>query len=442
MRTKAGAGTAEPGGGGGPKSRAYFKRAQKILVGGVNSPVRAFGKVGGTPLVFKRAKGPWFWDLDGRRYTDYVLSWGPLILGHAHAAVLKAIGQAAARGTSFGACHPLEAELAEHIQGALPSCEKIRFVSSGTEATLSALRLARGVTGRRLILKFEGCYHGHGDSLLVKAGSGAQTSGRPDSLGVPPELARLTLNAPYNDLAAATAHFSRHGKDIAAVIVEPLAGNMGFVRPAPGFLAGLRKLCDRHGSVLIFDEVMTGFRVGLSGAQGLYRIKPDLTCLGKVIGGGLPAAALGGKRSLMDALAPLGGVYQAGTLSGNPLAMAAGLATLRAVSKPGFYQGLGQALDSLLDGFKGLFAQAGIPAQLDGEGSMFGLFFSLDPVRNLAGAMASDAAFFKRFFHAMLAQGVYLAPSPYEAAFISSAHSPVVLKSTLRSVERALDQIQ
>jgi glutamate-1-semialdehyde 2,1-aminomutase len=428
--------------GGGPKSKAYFKRAQGSLVGGVNSPVRSFLGVGGTPVVVDRAKGPWFWDLDGRRYTDYVLSWGPLLLGHAHPAVLKALREAAGRGTSFGACHPLEAEMAERVRDALPSCEKLRFVSSGTEATFSALRLARGVTGRSLILKFEGCYHGHSDSLLVKAGSGAQTLGRPDSKGVPAALARLTLSAPYNDLAAAEALFRAHGGDLAAVIVEPIAGNMGFVRPVPGFLKGLRRLCDRHGSLLIFDEVMTGFRVGWGGAQGLYRIRPDLTCLGKVIGGGLPVAAFGGRRALMDELAPLGGVYQAGTLSGNPLALAAGLATLKLAGQPGFYPGLGQSLDVLLQGWRKLFAQAGRPACVDGQGSLFGLFFSEKPVKDLDGAKASDADYFKRWFHALLAQGVYVAPSAFEAGFLSSAHSPAVLRETLRASERALERCE
>ena len=435
------AGPARPTRSARPRSEAYFRRAEGVLVGGVNSPVRAFRAVGGTPVVVDRARGPWFWDLDGRRYTDYVLSWGPLILGHAHPAVLRALRLAAARGTSYGACHPLEAELAERVRSALPSCERLRFVSSGTEATLSALRLARGATGRAMILKFEGCYHGHGDSLLVKAGSGAQTLGRPDSEGVPEALARLTLTAPYNDLAAAEALFRAHGKDLAAVIVEPVAGNMGFVRPLPGFLQGLRRLCDRHGSVLIFDEVMTGFRVAYSGAQGAFGIRPDLTCLGKVIGGGLPAAAFGGERRLMDLLAPLGPVYQAGTLSGNPLALAAGLATLKEAGKPGFYRGLGQKKDFLLQSWRRLFAQADIPVQLDGEGSMFGLFFSARPVHNLADAKAGDAERFKRWFHALLRQGVYVAPSAYEAAFMSSAHSPAVLKATVRATERALEKL-
>jgi len=426
---------------GGEKSAAYLRRAQNILVGGVNSPVRAFNAVGGLPLVVDHGRGPWFWDLDGNRYIDYVLSWGPLIVGHAHPAVLKALRRTAKRGTSFGACHPLEAELAERVRGALPSCEKIRFVSSGTEACFSALRLARGATGRPLILKFEGCYHGHADGLLVKAGSGAQTLGVPDSKGVPAAIAELTLTAPYNDLAAVEAVFSQHGRDLAAVIVEPFAGNMGFVRPAPGFLQGLRLLCDRHGSILIFDEVMTGFRVAWGGAQRLYNIRPDLTCLGKVIGGGLPAAAFGGRRDLMDELAPLGGVYQAGTLSGNPLAMAAGLATLDLACQPGFYDDLDQHMHGLFDGWRRLFAQAGRPLQLDSQGGLFGLFFSSAPVHNLSGAKASDTAFFIRWFHALLEEGVYVAPSPYEALFLSSTHTWRVVKATLRASERVLEKL-
>jgi glutamate-1-semialdehyde 2,1-aminomutase len=423
------------------KNKAYFKRAQKVLVGGVNSPVRAFKGVGGTPVSIAKAKGPYFWDLDGNRYIDYVLSWGPLILGHAHPAVLKAIRDTAAKGTSFGACHPLEAELAERVRDLYPSCEKLRFVSSGTEATLSALRLARGATGRSFILKFEGCYHGHGDSLLVKAGSGAQTLGTPDSKGVTAQVAQHTLTAPYNDLMAAQRLFETYGPQIAAVIVEPVAGNMGFVRPLPGFLQGLRLLCDRHQSLLIFDEVMTGFRVALRGAQGLFKIKPDLTCLGKVIGGGLPAAAFGGRREIMDQLAPLGPVYQAGTLSGNPLAMAAGLTMLTLLSKPGVYKGLQQGLDQLLGGWQRLFDQAGIPVQIDGEGSMFGLYFSRQPVHDLAGAKASDSAFFAKLYHALLAEGVYLAPSAFEAGFLSTAHGPAIIKATHQATARALTRL-
>jgi glutamate-1-semialdehyde 2,1-aminomutase len=417
-------------------------RASKVLVGGVNSPVRAFKAVGGTPVVVERAKGPYFWDLDGKRYIDYVLSWGPLILGHAHPAVLKAVRSAAARGTSFGACHRLEAELAEWVREFYPSCRKLRFVSSGTEAVLSALRLARGATGRPSILKFEGCYHGHADALLVKAGSGAQTLGVPDSKGVTASVARHTLTAPYNDLKAVERLFRKHGRDLAAVIVEPIAGNMGFVRPVPGFLAGLRRLCDRHGSLLIFDEVMTGFRVDLRGAQGLFGVRPDLTCFGKVIGGGLPAAAFGGRRELMDHLAPLGPVYQAGTLSGNPLALAAGLATLKIISKPGFYRGLNQILRALLAGWQALFAQAGVSVQLDGEGSLFGLYFSSQPVRDLVGAKASNSAFFAKFYHALLDEGVYLAPSAFEAGFLSAAHTASQIRATHAATARALTRLK
>jgi glutamate-1-semialdehyde 2,1-aminomutase len=425
-----------------PRSEAYFKRASRVLVGGVNSPVRAFKAVGGSPVAVDRAKGPWFWDLDGNRYADYVLSWGPLILGHAHPSVVRAVRAAAGRGASYGACHVAEAELAERVRAALPSCERVRFVSSGTEATMSALRLARGVTGRDLILKFEGCYHGHGDSLLVQAGSGALTFGRPDSKGVPAALARLTLSAPYNDLGRTRELFARHGKAIAAVIVEPFAGNMGFVRPVPGFLEGLRRLCDRFGAVLIFDEVMTGFRVGPGSAQGLFGIRPDLSCLGKVIGGGLPLAAFGGRREIMEELAPLGGVYQAGTLSGNPLALAAGLATLKECSGKGFYPGLAQRAEVLLDAWRRLMAQAGIPAQIDGEGGMFGLYFNAAPVRDLAAARKSDVAFFRKWFHALLENGVYVAPSAFEAGFVSSAHSPAVLRATLKASERALESLR
>ena len=424
-----------------PKSDAYFKRAQNVLVGGVNSPVRAFRNVGGTPVFVDHAKGARFWDIDGHAYIDYVLSWGPLILGHAPPAVLKAIRDAAARGTSYGACHPLEAELAERVRDAYPTCEKLRFVSSGTEATLSALRLARGVTGRPFILKFEGCYHGHGDSLLVKAGSGAATFGTPDSKGVTPQLAQHTLTVPYNDLAAVAAQFKRHSHQIAAIIVEPVVGNMGFVRPVPGFLQGLRKLCDQSGTLLIFDEVMTGFRVAYGGAQAHYKIKPDLTCLGKVIGGGLPAAAFGGRKALMDELAPLGGVYQAGTLSGNPVAMAAGLATLKVCGKPGFYKVLQQSLDSLLSGWQRLFDQAGVPAQVDGLGSMFGVYFSPSPVHNFGEASRSDLSFFKKYFHGMLQEGVYLAPSAYEAGFLSAAHTPALIRQTHQATERVLTRL-
>jgi glutamate-1-semialdehyde 2,1-aminomutase len=424
-----------------PKSAAYFRKAQKVMVGGVNSPVRAFKAVGGTPVIVRRGAGAHFWDLDGRRYTDYVLSWGPLILGHAPKPVLAALQKAAKRGTSFGACHELELALALEIQKAMPGLEKIRFVSSGTEATLSALRLARGVTGRDLILKFEGCYHGHSDALLVKAGSGAATLGIPDSSGVTPSQAKDTLTLAYNDVTALKALFARRGKKIAAVIVEPVVGNMGLVKPLPGFLEALRKLTRQSGALLIFDEVMTGFRVARGGAQKFYGIKPDLTCLGKVIGGGLPVAAFGGSARFMDQLAPLGPVYQAGTLSGNPLSLAAGLATLRAAAKPGFYAKIEKRLARLCRGWRELFREFGIPAQVSQAGTMFGIYFSPTPVHNFSQAKACDSRFFGRFFNAMLEEGIYLAPSAFEAGFISSAHTDAVISKTLEATRRALKSL-
>jgi glutamate-1-semialdehyde 2,1-aminomutase len=423
------------------KSAAYFKKASALLVGGVNSPVRAFKGVGGTPVVVAKGKGPYFWDLDGNRYIDYVLSWGPLILGHAPAVQVKAVQQAALKGSSYGACHELELELALALRKAVPSMEKIRFVSSGTEATLSALRLARGFTGRAGIVKFEGCYHGHGDALLVKAGSGAATLGIPDSQGVTKGQAQDTYTLPYNDIPALKALFKKRGKKIAALIVEPVVGNMGFVLPEKGFLEALRRETKKAGALLIFDEVMTGFRVGLGGAQGLYKIKPDLTCLGKVIGGGLPVGAFGGRAAIMDYLAPLGPVYQAGTLSGNPLAMASGLATLKALSRPGFYAELGKRMEQLGEGLRSCFAKYGIPAQVNWQGSMFGIYFSSQPVANFGQAQASNRAFFSRFFHALLEQGVYLAPSAFEAGFISSSHTDSVIRDTLKRVEKALKSL-
>lgn len=420
------------------RSERYFEKAQQRLVGGVNSPVRAFRRVGGTPIVVARGKGPYLWDLDETRYIDYVLSWGPLILGHAHPKVLSAIKTTAAKGTSFGACHPLELELAEMISKAIPSIQKIRFVSSGTEATLSALRLARGYTDRRYILKFEGCYHGHADGLLVKAGSGVATLGIPDSRGVTPAQAEETLTLPYNDIEGVKALFEAKGKELAAVIVEPIAGNMGMVLPLPGFLETLRDLCSANGSLLIFDEVMTGFRVAWGGAQSLYGIKPDLSCLGKVIGGGLPVGAFGGRADIMDLLAPLGPVYQAGTLSGNPIAMAAGLETLRACSKAGFYKALQGKLQTLTGAWKQLFESLEVPFQANVRGGMFGFFFSPYEIRNFEEAQASDQRHFLDFFHSMLRMGIYLAPSPFEAGFLSSAHTDRVIADTIRRSRKGI----
>jgi len=419
------------------RSTALFRRARKRIPGGVNSPVRAYHGVGGTPPFVVSGKGAYVTDEDGNRYVDYVGSWGPLILGHAHPAVLRAVREAAAKGTSFGAPTRLEVELAERVCGALPAVERVRFVSSGTEATMSALRLARAATGRKRILKFEGCYHGHADALLVAAGSGVATLGIPGSPGVPEEFVSLTLSAPYNDLAATAALFARYPGEIACVIVEPVAGNMGCVPPVPGFLAGLRELCDRQGALLIFDEVMTGFRVAWRGAQGLYGVRPDLTCLGKVVGGGLPAAAYGGRADLMAQIAPEGPVYQAGTLSGNPLAMAAGLATLAALRGRGVYPGLARRTRELSDGLAALARERGLPFTTAAVGGMFGFFFHRGPVRNFDDARKSHAERFRRFFHAMLEGGVYLAPSAYEAGFVSLAHGPREIARTLEAARGA-----
>jgi glutamate-1-semialdehyde 2,1-aminomutase len=422
----------------GTKSRALLRRAERVIPGGVNSPVRAYAAVGGSPPFIARGKGAYVWDADGRRYVDYVGSWGPLILGHAHPAVLRAVARAAARGTSFGAPTAGEVEIAETICAALPAVEMVRFVSSGTEATMSAIRLARGATGRKKILKFDGCYHGHADALLVGAGSGVATLGIPGSPGVPEEFVRLTVQAPYNDLAAVGEAFRLHGPELACVIVEPVAGNMGCVPPARGFLEGLRELCDRAGALLVFDEVMTGFRVAWGGAQELYGIRPDLTCLGKVVGGGLPAAAYGGRRELMLEIAPSGPVYQAGTLSGNPLAVAAGLETLRRLSKRGVYDALGAKARTLADGLAERASAAGVELTTAAVGGMFGFFFHPGPVNNFDDAKKSDAPRFRRFFAEMLARGVYLAPSAYEAGFVSLAHGERELSATLRAAEAAL----
>ncbi|HUO63795.1 MAG TPA: glutamate-1-semialdehyde 2,1-aminomutase [Terriglobales bacterium] len=405
-------------------SDALFAKAQRVIPGGVNSPVRAFRGVGGTPFFVAKAEGCRITDVDGRTYIDFLGSWGPLILGHAAPALVEAVGEALRRGTSYGAPTPGEVELAEIISRAVPTMEMVRLVSSGTEAAMSVIRLARGATGRDAIIKFEGCYHGHADSLLVKAGSGGATFGVPDSLGVPAALAQLTITVPFNDLAAVEAVMAARGREVAAIIVEPVAGNMGVVPPAAGFLQGLRALCDAHGALLIFDEVITGFRVAYGGAQALYGVRPDLTCLGKIIGGGLPVGAYGGMRAIMERVAPLGGVYQAGTLSGNPLAVAAGIATLRTLEKPGVYSRLEESGASLELGLAGGAKSAGVPLTVNRVGSMLTAFFSDSPVTDYASAKRSDTARYGRFFHAMLDGGVFLAASQFEAAFVSLAHSP------------------
>ncbi|HEX7466346.1 MAG TPA: glutamate-1-semialdehyde 2,1-aminomutase [Usitatibacter sp.] len=419
------------------RSRALFDRSQQVIPGGVNSPVRAFRAVGGTPLFIREGRGARVTDEDGREYIDYVGSWGPLILGHAHPEVVAAVGAAAARGLSFGAPTALELEMAELLTASLPSMEQVRLVSSGTEAVMSALRLARGYTGRSIILKFEGCYHGHSDSLLVKAGSGALTFGNPTSAGVPAELTSHTLVLDYNDPQQAADAFARHGDGIACVVLEPVAGNMNFVRPAQEFIDTLRSLCTRHGAVLLFDEVMTGFRVGPRGAQGVFGVEPDLTTLGKVIGGGLPVGAFGGRRDIMQKLAPVGPVYQAGTLSGNPVAVSAGLATLRRVLEPGFFDRLGATTTALVDGLAREARAAGVPFSGGSLGGMFGLFFRAQLPTTFAEVMQSDREAFNRFFHAMLERGVYLAPSAFEAGFVSSAHGAAELEATLGAARAA-----
>jgi glutamate-1-semialdehyde 2,1-aminomutase len=422
------------------RSRALFERSQQLIPGGVNSPVRAFRAVGGTPVFFREGRGAHLVDEDGREYIDYVGSWGPLILGHADPQVLEAIARAAARGLSFGAPTALELEMAELITRTLPSVEQVRLVSSGTEAVMSALRLARGFTGRKVIVKFEGCYHGHSDFLLVKAGSGALTFGNPTSAGVPEELTAHTLVLDYNDPQQATDAFAKYGRDIAAVVLEPVAGNMNFVRPSDEFLRTLRTLCTRDGAVLIFDEVMTGFRVGPGCAQGLFGIAPDLTTLGKVIGGGMPVGAFGGRRDIMQKLAPVGPVYQAGTLSGNPVAVTAGLATLKRVLEPGFFDRLGRTTSALVEGLAQAARAAGVTFCGASLGGMFGVFFRATPPRSFAEVMDSDREAFNRFFHAMLERGVYLAPSAYEAGFVSSAHTPADLQATFAAARDAFAQ--
>ncbi|WP_341920236.1 glutamate-1-semialdehyde 2,1-aminomutase [Polaromonas sp. YR568] len=423
------------------RNAALFERAKKLIPGGVNSPVRAFKAVGGTPRFVQRAQGAHFWDADGKRYIDYIGSWGPMILGHGHPAVVEAVQKAVLEGFSYGAPTEREVELAEEIVKLVPSIEMLRLVSSGTEATMSVIRLARGATGRSKIIKFEGCYHGHSDALLVKAGSGLATFGSPTSAGVPPEVVQHTLVLEYNHIAQLEEAFSVHGKDLACLMIEPIAGNMNFVRASVPFMKRCRELCTQYGALLVFDEVMTGFRVALGGAQSLYAqsipgFKPDMTALGKVIGGGMPMAAFGGTRAVMELLAPLGSVYQAGTLSGNPVATACGLATLRELQKPGFYEALGERTRSLVSGLTQAAAQSGVAFCGDSEGGMFG-FFLLDKLpQNYATVMTTDSPAFNRFFHAMLDQGVYYAPALYEAGFVSSAHSAADIAETVEAAAR------
>lgn len=419
-------------------SEQLFERAQRTIPGGVNSPVRAFKSVGGTPVFIDRADGAYIYDVDGKQYIDYVGSWGPMLLGHNHPAIREAVIKAAEKGLSFGAPCPAEIEMAELVSSLVPSMEMVRMVSSGTEATMSAIRLARGYTGRNTIVKFEGCYHGHADSLLVKAGSGALTLGVPNSPGVPADFAKYTLTSEFNNLPQLEALFAEHGDDIACIIVEPVAGNMNCIPPQPGFLQGLRDLCDQYGSVLIFDEVMTGFRVALGGAQAFYGIKPDLTTLGKIIGGGMPVGAFGGKKAIMQHIAPLGPVYQAGTLSGNPIAMAAGLAALKAISQPGVYEALSAKTATLLQGLKQAAADAGVALSTNQVGGMFGIFFTEQAeVSSYQQATQCNIDAFKRFFHLMLKEGVYLAPSAYEAGFLSLAHTDEDLARTLAAARRS-----
>jgi len=424
------------------RSETLFASARNVIPGGVNSPVRAFKGVGGIPVFFNKGEGAWLFDEDGNRYVDYVGSWGPLILGHRHPAVVQALKEQMELGLTFGAPTEKEGELAGLITELVPSIDSVRLVNSGTEATMSAIRLARGFTGRDKILKFEGCYHGHVDSLLVKAGSGALTLGSPDSLGVPQSTSSETYVLPYNDLDSVDSLFAQSGKEIACVIIEPVAGNMNLVPPGPGYLEGLRALCNQYGVVLIFDEVMTGFRTALGGAQSVYNIIPDLTTLGKVIGGGLPVGAFGGKKEIMDMLAPSGPVYQAGTLSGNPLAVTAGLTTLREISKPGFFEALTDKTAALLTGLKARADAAGIPFTTNQVGGMFGCFFSEDEkISHFSQVMACDTERFKHYFHQMLDSGIYLAPSAFEAGFVSAAHGDVELQLTLDAAEKAFARI-
>jgi glutamate-1-semialdehyde 2,1-aminomutase len=423
------------------RNTTLFERAKKVIPGGVNSPVRAFKAVGGTPRFVQRAQGAYFWDADGKRYIDYIGSWGPMILGHGHPAVLEAVQKAMMDGFSFGAPTEREVELAEEIIKLVPSIEMLRLVSSGTEAAMSALRLARGATGRSKIIKFEGCYHGHSDALLVKAGSGLATFGSPTSAGVPPEVVQHTLVLEYNNVTQLEECFALHGSSTACLMIEPIAGNMNFVRASVPFMKRCRELCTQYGALLIFDEVMTGFRVALGGAQSVYAklipgFKPDMTALGKVIGGGMPMAAFGGSRAVMEQLAPLGPVYQAGTLSGNPIATACGLATLRELQKPGFYEALGERTRSLVSGLTAAARKAGVPFCGDSEGGMFGFFLLGQLPQNYATVMTTDSPAFNKFFHAMLDAGVYYAPALYEAGFVSAAHSAEDIEATADAAAR------
>jgi glutamate-1-semialdehyde 2,1-aminomutase len=425
------------------QSHTLFEAAQRHIPGGVNSPVRAFKGVGGEPIFFKRAAGAYTYSESGDKYIDYVASWGPMIAGHAHPEVIKAVQETAANGLSFGAPTVIETVMADKLVELVPSMDMVRMVSSGTEATMSAIRLARGYTGRDKIVKFEGCYHGHSDSLLVKAGSGMLTFGEPSSPGVPAALAEHTVTLPYNDITAVKKAFGEIGKQIACIIVEPVAGNMNCIPPVPGFLEGLREVCDEYGSVLIFDEVMTGFRVSLGGAQGHYGVKPDMTTLGKVVGGGMPVGAFGGKRAIMEKLSPLGPVYQAGTLSGNPVAMAAGLATMKLIEQPGFYEGITAMVERLVNGIMAEAKKAGVPMSENHVGGMFGLFFTAEGKITSYGQAVEkcDAERFKKFFHGMLEEGVYLAPSAFEAGFVSSAHTDADIDATIAAAGRVLASI-
>ncbi len=423
------------------KSETLFERAQRTIPGGVNSPVRAFKAVGGTPRFIERADGPYMYDVDGNRYIDYINSWGPMVLGHNNPEIREAVIKASEFGLSYGAPTEAEIEMAELVSEIVPSMEMVRMVNSGTEATMSAIRLARGYTSKNKLLKFEGCYHGHADSLLVKAGSGALTLGVPSSPGVPDDVAKHTLTMQFNDLDSVKQAFAEHGDDIACIIVEPVAGNMNCIPPQPGFLEGLRAICDQYGAVLIFDEVMTGFRVSLGGAQARYNVTPDLTCLGKVIGGGMPVGAFGGKRKILTHIAPTGPIYQAGTLSGNPIAMAAGLCALKQLKADNFYDSIFANTQALVDGFQAMADKNGIPLTTNIAGSMFGIFFTNEKVVNYQQAISVNQAQFNQFYHNMLEEGVYLAPASFEAGFVSKMHTADVVDATLTAADKAFSRI-